>query len=87
MNEHRAGAVEPPPDVGRGTGGGCPSLGQGGGGVVVNIQAGGLGKTLIGISFCVLPNSLLGNENKNFVFCFAFRSPCTIFAPKLTTSK
>ncbi len=22
----------------------------------------------------------LGNENKNFVFCFAFRSACTIFA-------
>ena len=28
----------------------------------------------------------LGKENKNFVFCFAFRSPCTIFANRLWTS-
>ena len=27
----------------------------------------------------------LGKENKNFVFCFAFRSPCTIFANRLWT--
>ena len=26
---------------------------------------------------------LLGNKNKNFVFCFVFRSVCTTFAPKL----
>ena len=49
--------------------------------MVVNIQAGGLGKTLFEASFCVMPNSLLGKENKNSVICFAFLSLIRIFVP------
>ena len=53
--------------------------------MVVNHQTGGLGKTLFEASFCVIPNSLLGKENKNSVICFAFLSILSIFALQAKT--
>ena len=34
------------------------------------------------LSFLPKKKPYLGNESKNFVICFAFRSACTIFANK-----